>query len=186
MTGALNLRTTPCVCGQDTCNKVWINGLTRDGRFEPEVAAKIVEAFAAADELAKAREQMEAAFGQGTTETDLVGVYREHEQALNDLDTRAEAAEAQLEQLVKDTPPAAQVERWKKLEEAEKPRTWELREAYRAAKMVDDACWGEFCGCCAALLSLDSQDEECGPMHTAAQLTHAWVERNAALGRSES
>lgn len=48
--------------------------------------------------------------------------------------------------------------------------------------MVDEACWGEFCGCCAGLLSLDSQDEECGPMHTAAQLTHAWVERNKALG----
>lgn len=90
--------------------------------------------------------------------------------------------QARVEQLVKDAPPAAQVERWKKLEADEKTLRWELREAYRAAKMVDDASWGEFCGCCGALLSLESRDEECGPMHTAAQLTHEWVERNKALG----
>lgn len=58
---------------------------------------------------------------------------------------------------------------------------WEAREAYRALKMVDDAFWGEFCGCCGVTLSQESRDEECGPQHTGVLLAHEWVERNRKL-----
>ncbi len=54
-----------------------------------------------------------------------------------------------------------------------------LEEARAAMQMADDANWGEFCGYCGVLLSLDSQDnDECGQAHTATQLIHAWLERN--------
>jgi hypothetical protein len=57
----------------------------------------------------------------------------------------------------------------------------ECEAMYRALKMVDDAYWGEFCGCCGVILSLESQDEECGPQHTAVQLAHECVEAREAL-----
>src|SRR5690349_8493429 len=53
-----------------------------------------------------------------------------------------------------------------------------LREAQAAMRMADDATGGEFCGCWWALLSLEAQDEECGPAHTATQLIHAWLEKH--------
>lgn len=58
------------------------------------------------------------------------------------------------------------------------PEALDMRAAWRALKMVDDAYWGEFCGCCGVILSLESRDEECGPQHTAVQLAHEWLEKN--------
>lgn len=58
------------------------------------------------------------------------------------------------------------------------PALSNLRTAWRAMKMVDDAYWGDFCGCCGVILSLESQDDECGPQHTAVQLVHSWIEQN--------
>lgn len=54
----------------------------------------------------------------------------------------------------------------------------DLRAAWTAMKMVDDAYWGDFCCCCGVILSLESQDEECGPQHTAVHLVHEWLEKH--------
>jgi hypothetical protein len=126
----------------------------------------------------------------------LEGEHMDHEKALRvqlaaaeaDLraaNARAEKAEAERDRL--ETAARAYIEghelaltREEAVAEALAAARREIATAYPALKMVDDAFWGDFCPCCGVILSLESQDEECGPQHTAVQLVHEWVEQNEA------